>query len=87
MNVEIKGAIKEIQETQKITDSFSKRVCRLSFKEGNKYEQVVEVEFQQDRCDLLDRFNSGDIVTVQANIRGREYQGKCYMTLVAWKIE
>jgi hypothetical protein len=87
MNVEIKGTIKSIQETQRVTDSFSKRAFRVAFKEANKYDQVVELEFQQDRCDLLDRFSEGDVVTVQANVRGREYQGKCYMTLVAWKIE
>ncbi|MBR4267897.1 MAG: DUF3127 domain-containing protein [Bacteroidales bacterium] len=35
----------------------------------------------------LDQFHNGDAIKVSFDIRGREYQGRWYNTLNAWKVD
>ena len=87
----LKGEIKTIKETQAITDSFKKREFVITDASG-QYPQVIMFQSVQDRCEMLDTFNTGDMVEVFFNLRGREWtnpQGevKVFNTLDAWKIQ
>jgi hypothetical protein len=65
--------------------SFLKRSIVIQTDE--QYPQVFQVEFVQDKTSLLDKYNEGDVVKIQFNLRGREYLGKYYPSLSGWKIE
>ena len=86
MSNEFTGELIVIEETEVISDNFQKRIIVIN--DGDdKYPQVVPFEFIQDNCDQVLGFNIGDMVTVKYNIRGREYNGKYYVNLQAWRIE
>ena len=54
------GKIIELKETQVISEKFSKREFVLD--DGKQYPQQVQFQASQERCDLLDAFNVGDMV-------------------------
>jgi hypothetical protein len=87
----IKGTIHTITETKQVSARFSKRELVLDVEDG-KYPQVVCLEVSNDRCAALDDFRVGDEVSVEFNVRGREWKSpsgevKYFTTLAAWKIE
>lgn len=86
MNYEIQGFLTHVGETEQVKDTFSKRVCWLEVNDG-KYPQTLQFEFTQDKCDLLDKHFAGQEVRIKFNLRGREWNGKVFNTLAAWKIE
>lgn len=49
--------------------------------------QYVKFQLTQDRCSIVDNFREGDEVRVHFNLRGREWQGKYFTNLDAWRIE
>lgn len=55
-------------------------------KTNDKYPQDVAFELYNDKCDLLKNFKENDAVEVAFNIKGREWKGKYYTSLAAWKI-
>ncbi len=52
-----------------------------------QYPQYIKFQLVQDRCSVIDRFNENDEVTVFFDLRGREWQGKYFTNLQAWKVE
>ena len=94
MSFELSGTLYEIGETQKISDKFSKREFIIEKKENTgNFEFVDHIKFQltNDKCDLIDKFNTGDELNISFNIRGRKWEKNdkvSYFTnLEAWKIE
>lgn len=88
--MEITGLIKVIEPTQKVSTSFKKRNIVVSTDE--QFVQHIIIEFNQDKCDLLDKFKLGDSVKVGINLGGREWvnpQGetKYFNSIKGWKIE
>jgi single-strand DNA-binding protein len=87
---QLKGLIKRISDTQVISDRFSKR--EFVVETQDMYPQFVSFQATQDKCSLLDGFQTGDSVEVSFNLRGREWtspQGelKYFNSLEAWRIE
>jgi len=88
--MEITGNIKLINETQNIgTNGFRKRELLLVTEE--QYPQILLIEFTQDKCDLLDAFKVKDAVTININIRGREWVNpegvsKFFNSFNGWRI-
>ena len=88
--MELTGRIKLVRPTQQVSPSFSKREFVITTDE--QYPQDIQVEFTQDKCNLLNDVQVGQQVTVGINIRGREWinpQGevKYFNTIQAWKID
>ena len=87
----VTGKLKLKYDTQKVSEKFSKRDFVLSTDLATPYPQHVSFQITQDKCDLLDKFNEGDELTVQFNLRGREWNGqqgiKYFNTLEAWRID
>ena len=52
-----------------------------------QYPQYIKFQLVQDRCGAIDKFNENDDLTVFFDLRGREWQGKYFTNLQAWKIE
>lgn len=89
--MEVTGKIKLINETQSFGDKgFRKRELVVTTDE--QYPQMIQIEFVQDKCDLLNSFQVGQDVKVSINLRGREWvnpQGdaKYFNTIQGWRIE
>jgi hypothetical protein len=58
----------------------------LEYKDGNFPGNVCFSVWGQDKVNELEKYKVGDIVTVSFNIRGREYNGRWYNDLRAWRI-
>jgi hypothetical protein len=86
MSHQQKGTIHKIFNTEQVTDKFKKRLFVLSIESG-PYTEYAPFEFAQDRVDMLDNYKEGDSVTVHFDIKGREWKGKFFCNLRAWKIE
>lgn len=88
--MEVKGTIKLIGVTQKVSDKFSKR--ELVVVTDEKYPQSILIEFNQDGCNALNDYNIGAKVSVNVNLRGREWVNpkdgviKYFNTIQGWKI-
>ena len=89
--MEIQGRIKLIGETKEFgSNGFRKRELVVTTEE--QYPQHLLVEFVQDKTNLLDSFQVGQLVKVSINLRGREWvnpQGetKYFNSIQGWRIE
>lgn len=89
--MEIQGKVKLIGETQTFgSNGFRKRELVITTEE--QYPQHLMVEFVQDKSDLLDNYQIGQMVKVSINLRGREWvspQGetKYFNSIQGWRIE
>ena len=64
----ISGKIKLINETKEYgSNGFRKRELVVTTQE--QYPQNILVEFVQDRCEILDSFQVGELVKIDINIR------------------
>ena len=86
MAFEVEGKLHRIFETEQKTATFQAREFVLEVPDGN-YPQLVKFQTVQDRCNLLDNFNEGDMVKVSFDLRGREWNGKYLTNLNAWRVE
>lgn len=88
--MEIKGTIKLIQKTVQVSEKFSKRIVVVSTKD--EYPQHLSIEFNNDKCALLDGFSNGDEVEVAVNLRGVCYndkktgEEKYFNSIQGWRI-
>ncbi|WP_224999319.1 DUF3127 domain-containing protein [Cesiribacter sp. SM1] len=88
----LRGKIKEIFDTQHISDRFSKREFVLEYADNPQYPQLIKFEIVKDRCEMLDEYKVGEEVDVHFNIRGRAWtnnQGatQYFNTLQAWRLD
>lgn len=89
--MEISGKIKMLGESKNVgSGSFLKRELVVTTDE--QYPQHILIEFVQDKCDLLNKFQVGDAVKVSINLRGREWvdpQGvtKYFNAIQGWRVE
>jgi hypothetical protein len=94
MSLEVTGKLLVKSPTQVVSDKFRKREFVLELAEeinGNTYTNFAKLQLVQQKCDILDKFNEGDVVKVSFNIKGNKWEkdGKVnYITnLDAWRIE
>lgn len=89
--MEVEGKIKSIGETKEYgSNGFRKREVVVTTEE--RYPQFLNIEFVQDKTDLVDKFSVGENVKIGINLRGREWvspQGetKYFNSIVGWRIE
>jgi hypothetical protein len=89
-DLKVDGYVKVISETAVFGDNgFRKR--ELVVQTEDQYPQSIQLEFVQDKVDLLNAFSLGDKVSVDINIRGREWTSpdgvvKYFNTLQGWRI-
>lgn len=78
--------------TEQVTEKFKKREFVIS-DEGSQYPQEIIFQLTQDRVDLLDPFDEGDMIKVNFNLRGRRWQNpktgetRFFNSLDAWRLE
>ena len=81
----IKGVIKLIKPINVISDKFSVREFVITTQD--KYPQEVIFQTVNDKMDIIMPYGEGQEVEVSFNVRGREYNGRWYNTLDAWKVQ
>ncbi len=85
MSFEVVGRLHKKFDTEKKTESFQAREFVIEV-EG-QYPQFVKFQLVQDRCSVIDNHNEGDTIKVHFDLRGREWQGKYFTNLNAWRVE
>lgn len=82
----LKGAVKLISEVKVISDKFSVREFVVTTPDA-KYPQDIIFQTVNDKMAILDSIGVGQEVEVSFNLRGREFNGRYYNTLDAWKVQ
>lgn len=85
MALDITGKLHKVFDTEQKTESFKAR--EFVIETQGEYPQFVKFQLTQDRCDLIENYKEGDGLKVHFDLRGREWQGKYFTNLNAWKIE
>ena len=89
--MEVQGKIKLIKDEQTFgSNGFRKREMVLTTSE--QYPQELLIEFIQDKCDLLSKYNVGEDVKIGINLHGREWinpegVAKYFNSIQGWRIE
>ena len=95
MNFELSGKLIEKYDTVQVTDTFTKRefVVEIENATNPEWNDFVKLQLLKDKCDLIDRYNTGDLITVNFNVKGRawkkneEAETVYFNSLDAWKIK
>lgn len=86
-SLEVKGKITFIGEVETFNTSkgeMKKKVVAVTETEGT-YPKTTAIELMGDKAEL--QFNMGQEITVQCNVSSREYNGRWYHSISAWKID
>jgi len=88
----IKGKIKVIGETEQVSDKFKKRELVVTTFDNPTYPQHISMQCTNDKVVMLDNLLIGQEVSIEANLRGREWtsptgQVKYFNTIECWKLD
>jgi len=96
MSLEVTGKLLLKYDAMQVSEKFKKREFVVELAEeinGNIYTNFAKMQLVQNKCEIIDRFNVGDVVKVSFNIKGTAYVDKKdgvtkYITnLDAWRVE
>ena len=73
MGFRIRGKLHTKNDAVQVSEKFRKRGFVLKLDADSQYPQTVEFELTGDRCDSLDKFDLGQEVSVEFELRGREW--------------
>ena len=86
MEHKLKGKLILKSEPRQISDKF--RVMDFVIETPDeKYPQKIQLQILNDRIQEMDKYSLGEELEVSFDIRGREYNGKYYNSLNAYKVE
>jgi hypothetical protein len=83
--MDLTGRVKVVMEEKAFASGFTKREFVVTTED--QYPQDIIFELLKEKGSLINAFKPGDRVIVRFDVRGREWQGKYFNSLVAWKIE
>ena len=83
---EIEGKLVRKFDAESKSQSFQAREFVIETQDGN-YPNFIKFQLTQDRCSAIDAHKEGEQVKVHFDLRGREWQGKYFTNLNAWRIE
>lgn len=90
MAMEIEGRIARKLNVQSGTSSrgaWSKQEFILEYQEGNFPSQVCMNVWGEDKVRDLEKYQVGDKVRISFNLSSREFNGRWYTDVRAWRIE
>ena len=82
----MKGVLKIINPSVQVSDKFTKREFVLN-EPHDQWPQDILFQLTQKNVDVLDKFVEGQEVEVSFRLRGREYNGKYFNNIEAWRVE
>ena len=90
MAMELEGRIVRklsVQSGNSARGSWSKQEFIFEYQEGNYPAQVCMNVWGEEKVRDLDKYQIGDKVKVSFNLSSREYNGRWYTDVRAWRIE
>ena len=86
MELVIKGTIKTIGEVNVVSDK-SKKV-EFSIETADQYPKIVSFQITNDKIDNFLKYNKvGQSVEVKFNAESKEYNGRFFTNLTAWRVQ
>lgn len=85
MSFELQGILFKKYDIESKSATFQTREFVVTTEET--YPQYVKFQLTQDKCGILDAYSEGQKVKVHFDLRGREWQGKYFTNLNAWRME
>ena len=85
MNFDLECTLHKVYETESKSGTFQTREFVVTT--DGTYPQFVKFQCVQDKCGIVDGFKEGDKMKVYFDLRGREWQGKYFTNLNAWKVD
>jgi hypothetical protein len=86
MSYEVEGKLHKKFETEQKSGTFQTREFVIIVEQG-QYPQYIKFQLVQDRCEIIDPIPEGSDIKVYFDLRGREWQGKYFTNLQAWRVE
>src|SRR5687767_7461748 len=86
MSYEVEGRLHKKFETEQKSGTFQTREFVILMEQG-QYPQHIKFQLVQDRCEIIDNIDEGTNIKVYFDLRGREWQGKYFTNLQAWRVE
>ena len=90
--MEIKGIVVQVNPTQTVGANNFKKATMWIETIGEQYPQTLEIEFVKEKADEIQSVASGSEITIQINLKGRQWtnpQGetKVFNTIQGWKYD
>ena len=86
MSYEVEGKLHKKFDMEQKSGTFQTREFVLLVEQG-QYPQHIKFQLVQDRCEIIDPIEEGTNLKVYFDLRGREWQGKYFTNLQAWRVE
>jgi len=86
MSLEIEGKLHKVFPIENKSGNFQAREFVVEVESG-QYPQFAKFQLVQDRCGLIEDYSEGENIKVHFDLRGREWQGKYFTTLTAWRLD
>jgi hypothetical protein len=86
MSYEVEGKLHKKFDTEQKSGTFQTREFVIIVEQG-QYPQYIKFQLVQDRCEIIDPVPEGADIKVYFDLRGREWQGKYFTNLQAWRVE
>ncbi|WPJ98022.1 DUF3127 domain-containing protein [Coraliomargarita algicola] len=83
---ELTGTVKEIFDEKTFGSGFNVREFVVTT-DADKYPQDICLQCVKEKVEMVNKLNKGEKVKVSFDLRGREYQGRYFVNLNAWKVE
>ena len=83
---ELSGSVKQIFDEKTFGSGFNVREFVVTT-DADKYPQDICLQCVKEKVEMVNQLKEGDKVKVAFDLRGREYQGRYFVNLNAWKIE
>lgn len=79
------GRLHKVFDTEQKSASFQAREFVIEVADG-KFPQMVKFQLTQDKCSIIDDYSEGEEISVDFDLRGREWNDKYFTNLNAWRI-
>jgi len=86
MAYQAEGVLHKVFDTEQKSDKFRTREFILEISES-QYPQLIKFQLTQDKCEIIDDYSAGDVLTIHFDLRGREWNERFFTNLQCWKIE
>jgi hypothetical protein len=85
--MQITGQVKKVHPIESVgSNGFQKRRIWIETEQDSKYPQLIEAVCEGKKVGVADGINEGDVVEIEANLNGREYNDKVFNTISVWRV-
>jgi single-strand DNA-binding protein len=85
MSLELTGTLVKFYETKSFPSGFS--IQEFVVRTDERYPHEILVQAAKEKIDVLKNFKENDVVKVKFNLRGREYNGRHFVSLDMWTMD